>query len=57
MHVRRAIMNDAEWIVDLSCRVQEALTAAGSLQKIGPLPHYLLEASIQGGTAIWLLYL
>src|SRR5690348_5598475 len=35
---RRATLDDARWIVDLSARVQAALTASGSLQQIGPLP-------------------
>jgi hypothetical protein len=50
MNVRRATINDAAWIVDLSQRVQTALTAAGNLQKIGPLPLSIVEASIQAGT-------
>ena len=48
---RRATLDDASWIVDLSTRVQEALTASGSRQLIGPL---LLEEtlpSIRVGTA------
>ena len=70
MNVPQATINDAEWIADLSQRVQTTLTA-GSLQKIGPLPISTVEASIQAGTAvpgspftvffqrkaIWLLYL
>lgn len=35
---RRATLDDAHWIVELSARVQAALTASGSLQQIGPLP-------------------
>ncbi len=71
MNVPQATINDAEWIADLSQRVQTTLTAAGSLQKIGLLPISTVEASIQAGTAvlgspftvffqrkaIWLLYL
>jgi hypothetical protein len=34
--VRRATAADVDWIVALSTRVQDALTASGSLQKIGP---------------------
>jgi GNAT superfamily N-acetyltransferase len=49
--VRRASKHDAEWIVDLSQRVQEALTASGSLQQIGPLPRATVEASILAETA------
>ena len=51
MNVRRATIIDADWIVDLSKRVQAALTAAGSLQQIGPLTLSIVEASIQAGTA------
>jgi GNAT superfamily N-acetyltransferase len=51
MIVRRATMDDAEWIVELSRRVQKALTASGSLQQIGPLPHAIVEASIQAEAA------
>jgi GNAT superfamily N-acetyltransferase len=51
MNVRQATINDADWIVSLSQRVQRALTVAGSLQKIGPLPLSIVEASIQAGTA------
>lgn len=71
MNVRQATINDADWIANLSQRVQTTLTAAGSLQKIGSLPISTVEASIQAGTAvpgspftvffqrkaIWLLYL
>ena len=49
MNVRRAIIDDAEWVVDLSRCVQEALTASGSLQQIGPLPYATVEASIRAG--------
>jgi GNAT superfamily N-acetyltransferase len=49
--VRRATLNDARWIVDLSARVQAALTAAGSLQQIGPLPLAMVEMSIRDGRA------
>jgi len=51
MIVRRATMDDAEWIVDLSRRVQEALTASGSLQQIGPLPHATVESAVSAQTA------
>jgi GNAT superfamily N-acetyltransferase len=50
-HVRRATSNDANWIVDLSTRVQDALTAAGSLQQIGPLPLESVETTIRNGKA------
>jgi RimJ/RimL family protein N-acetyltransferase len=49
--VRRAIEEDAQWIVDLSARVQESLTASGSLQEIGPLSHQAVEISTRGGFA------
>ncbi|MBI3971152.1 MAG: hypothetical protein HY332_07660 [Chloroflexi bacterium] len=49
--VRRATAGDIDWIVDLSCRVQAALTAAGSLQRIGPLPPAMVEAAVQAGHA------
>lgn len=49
--VRRATLTDAEWIVDLSARVQSALTASGSLQQIGPLPFAIVGLSIRGGYA------
>ncbi len=48
LEVRRAILYEAEWIVDLSARVQAALTAAGSLQQIGPLPIEMVGMSIRG---------
>ncbi len=51
LEVRRATSYDAEWIVDLSARVQEALTAAGSLQQIGPLAIEMVRMSIQGDYA------
>jgi GNAT superfamily N-acetyltransferase len=51
LEVRRATVYDSEWIVDLSARVQAALTAAGSLQQIGPLPIDMVAMSIAGGHA------
>lgn len=47
--IRRATADDAAWVVDLSARVQNSLTAAGSLQEIGPLPLSMVEVSIRGG--------
>jgi GNAT superfamily N-acetyltransferase len=47
--VRRAVAGEAIWVVNLSARVQSALTASGSLQKIGPLPLPMVETSIRGG--------
>src|SRR5258708_35442628 len=49
--VRRAILPDAQWIVDLSARVQTALTASESLQRIGPLHLESVEMSIGSGNA------
>lgn len=49
--VRRAVLSDADWIVDLSTKVQAALTASGSLQQIGPSPLDQVEMSIQEGYA------
>src|SRR6266700_3994939 len=51
LQVRRATLPDTEWIVDLSARVQAALTASGSLQQIGPLPFAMVEMSIRGDHA------
>ena len=51
MHVRKATTSDAAWIVDLSRRVQDALTASGSLQQIGPLPGEVVMRVIQNGDA------
>lgn len=50
-HVRRATTADADWMVELSGRVQQALTAAGSQQQIGPLPLMVVEDAIQAGNA------
>ncbi len=44
----RATLAEARWVVELSARVQAALTATGSLQKIGPLPVEDVVASIRG---------
>lgn len=51
LKVRPADIEDTTYIISLSSRVQEALTATGSLQKIGPLPRHVVQASIQGGHA------
>lgn len=48
VHIRPATANDTEYIIDLSSRVQLALTASGSLQEIGPIPRTVVETSIQG---------
>lgn len=49
--VRPAVLADADWMVDLSGRVQRALTATGSKQQIGPLPLEVVELAIQAGSA------
>lgn len=49
--VRRATQDDATWIQDLSARVQECLTASGSLQEIGPVSSSMVQTSIGGGFA------
>ena len=46
---RRATGDDTSWIVDLSARVQDALTASGSRQQIGPLPLESTQRSILAG--------
>jgi hypothetical protein len=46
---RCATQEDASWIVELSGRVQDALTTSGSLQLIGPLLLENTEPSILGG--------
>jgi GNAT superfamily N-acetyltransferase len=47
--VRLAVADEAKWVVNLSARVQSALTASRSLQEIGPLPLPMVETSIRGG--------
>ena len=51
LKVRRAEQVDIAYIVDLSRRVQEKLTASGSLQQIGPIPYEMVEAQVNAGTA------
>lgn len=51
LKVRRAEQGDIAYIVDLSRRVQEKLTASGSLQQIGPIPRETVEAQVNAGTA------
>src|SRR6266702_2287507 len=51
LKVRRAEQDDIAYIVDLSRRVQEKLTALGSLQQIGPIPRETVEAQVNAGTA------
>jgi GNAT superfamily N-acetyltransferase len=49
--VRRATGDDTRWIVDLSARVQDVLSASGSRQLIGPLPLESTQQSILAGNA------
>ena len=51
MHIRKVALRDVRWIIDLSRRVQDALTASGSLQRIGPLPLDMVENAVQNGDA------
>src|SRR5215472_5865234 len=51
LKVRQAERDDISYIVDLSRRVQEKLTASGSLQQIGPIPYEMVEAQVNAGTA------
>lgn len=51
VQVRRARLDEADWIVGLSARVQAALTASGSLQQIGPLPLGDVERAVCAGYA------
>ena len=50
-NVRRATLDEAGWIVDLSARVQTALSAVGSLQVIGPLPMDRVQSAAEAGYA------
>jgi len=51
LKVRQAEQDDIAYIVDLSRRVQEKLTASGSLQQIGPIPREIVDAQVNAGTA------
>ena len=51
LKVRRAERDDIAFIVDLSRRVQEKLSASGSLQQIGPIPRETVAAQVNAGTA------
>jgi len=51
IYARPATLNDTDYIVDLSSRVQLALTSSGSLQEIGPLSRTVVDRSIQGSHA------
>jgi GNAT superfamily N-acetyltransferase len=49
--IRLAVLSDLSEIVELSVRVQSALTNSGSLQQIGPLTPSEVQNSIDGGHA------
>ncbi|MDQ2714596.1 MAG: GNAT family N-acetyltransferase [Chloroflexota bacterium] len=51
MRVCQAEAGDIDYIVDLSRRVQEKLTALGSLQKIGPIARAMVAAHVSAGSA------
>lgn len=51
MTIRAAESRDLHAIVELSRRVQETLTASGSLQQIGPLAPPAVRAQIDARTA------
>lgn len=48
-NVRRATSDEADWIIDLSARVQAALSAVGSLQVIGPLSRDRVQSATEAG--------
>ena len=52
--VRRAVVDDAPWIVHLSSRVEKKLKESGSLQHIGPLSSSMVQLSIEEGFAFLL---
>lgn len=45
---RRAGLHEVSWIIDLSARVQNALTSSGSKQVIGPLQRDVVESATSG---------
>lgn len=49
--VRPAMLDEVDWIADLSDRVQDALTASGCRRQIGRLPFEMIVSSIQVGYA------
>jgi len=55
MLVRAATAGEIDAIVDLSRRVQERLSASGSLQQFGPIPRAAAAAQIAAGNALVLL--
>ena len=55
MLVRPAAADEIDAIVALSRRVQERLTASGSLQQFGPLPRETVAAYVAAGCSLVLL--
>ncbi len=55
MHVRPATPRAIDAIVELSRRVQERLTASGSLQQFGPIPRETVAAHVAAGSALLLV--
>ncbi|HEY7296093.1 MAG TPA: GNAT family N-acetyltransferase [Dehalococcoidia bacterium] len=51
MQVRQAVMDEVKAIAEMSRRVQERLTASGSLQQFGPIPPEVVAAYVAGGSA------
>jgi GNAT superfamily N-acetyltransferase len=52
MLVRPARLDEVAALVDVSRRVQERLTASGSLQQFGPIPYTIVAAHSAAGTAL-----
>ena len=52
MRVRPAVADDVTAFVELSRRVQERLTASGSLQQFGPVSRATAAAHVTAGTAL-----
>ncbi len=55
MHVRPARQEEIDAIVELSRRVQQRLTASGSLQQFGPIPRVTAAAHVAAGSALLLI--
>ena len=55
MFVRAAHEDEIDYIADLSRRVQERLTASGSLQIIGPIPRETVATYVRAGHALLLV--
>lgn len=54
-HVRLATGDEIDAIVALSARVQQRLTASGSLQEFGPIPGEVVAAHVAAGAALALI--